>query len=127
MGRGFVKAFTVVFSHDRLALNQPLLEPPLLTSPSTLPHCPEIPLTRRGCSSGDQSWPCSAGCMVSSWLHAFWGLCVLMSEMRGLGWTREGLGGSIRGPGHGSVFGAGVGILGSFPSQQSNSALIYVI
>ena len=139
MGRGFVKAFAVVLSHDRLALNQTLLEPPLLTSPSTPPHCPEIPLTRRGCSSGDQSQPCSAGCVVLSWLHAFWGLYVLMnwrrkwqptpvflpveshgqrslvgcspwgrtesdtteatrqqhvlrSEMRGLGWTREGPG-----------------------------------
>ena len=127
MGQGFVKAFAVVFSHDRLALNQTLLEPPLLTSPSTPPHCPEIPLTRRGSSSGDQSQPCSAGCVVSSWLHAFWGLCVLMSEMRGLGWTRGGPGGSTRGPGHGSAFGASVGVLGSFPSQQNNSVLIYCI
>ena len=61
------------------------------------------------------------------WLHTFWGLCVLMSEMRGLGWTREGPGASSRVLGHGSVFGAGVGVAGLFLSQQSNSALIYFI
>lgn len=99
------------------ALNLTLLQPP---HPEATPHW-EMSLTQKGVP-----FCMVASCMVLSRSHKLWGFRVLMCDMRGLGCIREGPG-KHRGPPDSSVFGAGVGVLTSFPSQQSNSALIYLI